>query len=130
MKSIFAAIAGVVLSASSAFAADAIEGVWRTASDNNGNSGLIEVKICGETYCGVLIKAFDSNGAEMESENIGREIISETVSEGEGKYSGKVYSPDTGKVYKSKLVLTENILEVSGCVFVICRNGGTWTRFK
>ena len=55
--------------------------------------------------------------------------ISETVNNGGGKYSGKVYSPDRGKTYKSKLVLSGKTLKVSGCVFGICR-GQTWQRLK
>ena len=64
----------------------------------------------------------------MASENIGRQIIYETVANGDGTYSGKVWSPDRDKVYNSKLVLTGDTLEVNGCVLMICRNGGTWMR--
>ncbi len=66
----------------------------------------------------------------MASDNIGRKIISETVNNGGGKCSGKVYSPDRDKTYKSKLVLSGNTLKVNGCVFGICRNGGTWKKVK
>ncbi|MCR9114486.1 MAG: DUF2147 domain-containing protein, partial [Rhodobacteraceae bacterium] len=43
---------------------------------------------------------------------------------------GKVYSPDRGKTYKSKLVLNGKTLKVSGCVLGICRDGGTWQKVK
>ena len=108
--------------------ADPLEGTWRTVADDNGNSGLISVAPCGEQLCGTLIKSVDSAGAEMESENIGRQIIYETVANGDGTYSGKVWSPDRDKVYNSKLVLSGDTLEVNGCVLMICRNGGTWMR--
>ena len=130
MKRVAMALVGVMMSAGAAMAADPLEGVWRTAADDNGNSGLIRVAPCGAKLCGVLVKAYDASGKEMASENIGRQIISETVNNGGGKYSGKVYSPDRGKTYKSKLRLSGKVLKVSGCVVGICRDGGTWTKVK
>ncbi|MEP0503966.1 MAG: DUF2147 domain-containing protein [Paracoccaceae bacterium] len=111
-----------------AFAADPLEGLWRTTKDDNGNSGLIEVKPCGAKLCGTLIKSFDASGASVSSKQIGRKIISETVASGGGSYKGKVYSPDRDKTYNSKLALSGNTLKVSGCVLGICRDGGTWSR--
>ena len=127
MKKLMMATVGLIAMAGAAFA-DPLEGMWRTAQDDNGNSGLIQVAPCGEMLCGTLVKSFDASGAEMATDNIGRQIISQTVSNGDGTYSGKVYSPDRDKTYNSKLVLTGNSLAVSGCVLGICRNGGTWTR--
>ena len=41
--------------------------------------------------------------------------------------SGKIYNPENGKTYKSKLKLLENgDLEVKGCIGPICQ-GQTWT---
>ncbi|MEP3639813.1 MAG: DUF2147 domain-containing protein [Paracoccaceae bacterium] len=114
--------------ASGALAADPLEGLWRTTKDDNGNSGLIEVKPCGAKLCGTLVKSFDSSGASVSSDQLGRKIISETVASGGGNYKGKVYSPDRDKTYNSKLVLSGNTLKVSGCVLGICRDGGTWSR--
>ena len=114
--------------ASTAFAADPLEGLWRTAADDNGNSGLIEVKPCGSNLCGKLVQSFDSSGKQIDSEFTGRNIISQTVATGGGNYKGKVYSPDRDKTYNSKLVLSGGVLKVSGCVLGICRDGGTWKR--
>ncbi len=108
--------------------ADPLEGMWRTAKDDNGNSGLIQVTPCGAKLCGTLVKAFDSSGAEMASPNIGRRIIWDTVPAGGGQYKGRLYSPDRDKEYRSKLVLEGNRLSVSGCVLVACREGGVWQR--
>ncbi|WP_297771847.1 DUF2147 domain-containing protein [uncultured Roseovarius sp.] len=110
--------------------AEPLLGTWQTAKDDNGNSGLIEVKPCGNALCGELVKSFDANGQEMASDNIGRNIISETVPVGNGEYEGKVYSPDRDKTYNSKLVLEGDRLSVSGCVMFICRDGGTWRKVK
>jgi uncharacterized protein (DUF2147 family) len=121
MAAAFAMVAGMAQ-------ADPLEGMWKTAADDNGNSGLIEVVVCGDALCGTLIKAFDSNGAPRESPNVGRKLIWDTHPTGDGEYRGMVYSPDRDVEYKSKLVLTGDSLSVSGCRFGICREGGVWSR--
>ncbi|MBY6153529.1 DUF2147 domain-containing protein [Vannielia litorea] len=125
-----AMIAAALLVAAPAWAADPLEGLWRTAKDDNGNSGLVQVKPCGGGFCGTLIKAYGPGGKEIKSENVGRQIISQTQPSGGGQYKGKVYSPDRGKTYNSKLVLSGSTLKVSGCVLGICRDGGTWKKVK
>lgn len=113
-----------------AAAADPLEGTWRTAPDDNGNSGLVQVAPCGAQLCGQLVKAFGPGGAEIASPNLGRNIISETVAKGGGEYRGKVFAPDTGKTYNSKLILTGASLSVSGCVLGFCREGGVWQKVQ
>jgi len=108
--------------------AEPLVGTWRTANDDNGNSGLIQVKACGAALCGTLIKSFDAAGKQMESPNVGRKIIWDTVAAGDGQYRGMVYSPDRDAEYKSRLVLNGDKLSVSGCRIGICREGGVWTR--
>lgn len=110
--------------------AEPLLGTWQTAKDDNGNSGLIEVKPCGNALCGELVKSFDANGQETASDNLGRNIISETVPVGDGQYEGKVYAPDRDKTYSSKLELQGDRLKVSGCVMFICRDGGTWKKVQ
>jgi uncharacterized protein (DUF2147 family) len=127
MKKLLLAAAATVMMSGAAFA-DPLEGMWRSTADDNGNSGLIQVAPCGDMLCGTLVKSFDPSGAEMASPNIGRQIISQTVNNGDGNYSGKVWSPDRDKTYNSRLVLSGDTLSVSGCVLGICRNGGTWQR--
>lgn len=128
-KLILAAI--LALGAGAAFAADPIEGIWQTAKDDNGNYGHIEVKPCGPAFCGVLIRSFDSSGAPLDSDNIGKQIIWDMVPYGDGLYDdGKIWSPDRDKTYNSDLTITGDSLTVRGCVLGICRDGGTWTRVK
>ncbi|SFN58783.1 Uncharacterized conserved protein, DUF2147 family [Roseovarius lutimaris] len=130
MKKLVLTIAALMVSAGMAAAADPLEGTWRTAADDNGHSGLIKVAPCGGALCGKLVKSYDSSGKEMASKNIGRNIISETKNTGGGAYKGKVYSPDRDKTYNSRLKLSGDTLKVSGCVFGICRDGGTWKKVK
>ena len=127
----FALIAGLILSAGAALAADPVEGVWKTKPDDNGNFGYVKVEPCGPAFCGTLIKSFDSAGAPLDSENIGKAIIWDMVAYGDGVYDdGKVWSPDRDKTYSSDMQLSGDKLSVRGCVLGICRDGGTWTRVK
>jgi len=130
MKRIGMAAVALMMSAGMALAADPLEGLWRTAQDDNGNSGLIHVKPCGNALCGTLIKAYNASGQEITTENVGRKIISETVPKGNGAYAGKVYSPDRGKTYSSRLQMSGQMLKVKGCILGICRDGGTWKKVK
>lgn len=120
-------IVGAAGLAGAAFA-DPLEGNWRTTADDNGNSGIVQVAPCGAALCGTLVQSFNSSGAQIQSPNIGRQIIFDTTPNGGGAYRGQVYSPDRGKTYNSRLQLNGNSLSVSGCVLGICRDGGTWTR--
>jgi uncharacterized protein (DUF2147 family) len=124
------ALAAALSVLAGAAAADPLLGKWRTARDDNGNSGIIEIKPCGDSLCGTLIQSFDKNGKPFQSKNQGRRIIWDTKPAGGGEYRGMVYSPDRDAEYKSKLVLTGDRLSVSGCRIGICREGGVWSRVK
>lgn len=131
MRKIMMMAAGFAVMASAALAADSVEGIWQTKPDDNGNFGHIKVAACGAAICGTLIKSFDSAGAPMKSENIGKLIIWDMIPQGDGTYAdGKVWSPDRDKTYNSKMTLTGNALAGKGCVMGICRDGGNWTRVQ
>jgi uncharacterized protein (DUF2147 family) len=118
----FAMTAGTAL-------ADPAEGVWQTVPDDNGNVGHVEIAPCGTALCGTLIRAYDANGTEIASPNVGRQIVRGMEPRGGGEYAGgKVYSPDRDKTYNGRLTLTASGLQVEGCVLGICRDGGTWVR--
>ena len=129
MKTILTAAVASFLTLGAAHA-EPLLGTWQTAQDDNGNFGHIEVAPCGDALCGTLIKSFDSAGVVIPSDHTGSHIISATKPRGYGEYRGKVFSPDRGKTYNSKLQLTGDTLSVSGCVFGICRDGGTWTKLN
>ena len=122
--------AAFIFAATTAFA-DPVEGIWQTKADDNGNYGHVKVAACGPAFCGKLIKSFDSTGAEMKSDNIGKNIIWDMVAYPDGLYDdGQVWSPDRDKTYNSDMTLTGDKLAVRGCVLGICRDGGTWTRVQ
>ncbi len=109
-------------------AADPVHGRWRTAPDDNGNTGIVEVSSCGERICGTLIEAHDSSGSRMESANVGRQIIWDMEPRGDGTYrNGRVWAPDRDQTYNSRMEMAGSQLTVSGCVLFICRNA-VWTR--
>lgn len=126
----------LILAAALAFAgtaafADPVEGTWKTVPDDNGNFGHVQIKPCGDKFCGTLVKAFDGSGKEIESPNVGKRIVWDMVAYGDGAYDdGKVWSPDRDKTYNSEMQLSGNGLTVKGCVLGICRDGGTWSRVK
>ena len=125
-----ALIAPLIFVAGSAFA-DPVEGLWKTKPDDNGDFGHVEIAPCGDKFCGVLVKAFDTTGADKVSDNIGKQIIWDMVAYGDGAYDdGKVWSPDRDKTYNSEMQLSGDSLAIKGCVIGICRDGGTWTRVK
>ncbi|MFM2355062.1 MAG: hypothetical protein RLZZ528_798 [Pseudomonadota bacterium] len=129
MKKLILSVA-LTLAAGAACAADPVEGLWKTKPDDNGNFGHVQIAPCGDKLCGVLVKAFDGAGAEMASDNIGKQIVWDMVANGDGTYGGgKVWAPDRDKTYKSKMALSGNTLSVSGCVMggAICR-ASDWTR--
>jgi len=125
------ALAMAIFLAPLAAQADELFGIWQTELDDNGNYGHIQIAQCGSKNCGTLIKSFNEDGSAADPSNIGKNIVWGMTNEGGGKYGGgKIWSPDRDKTYKSKLQLNGNKLSVSGCIFFICRDGGTWTRLN
>jgi uncharacterized protein (DUF2147 family) len=125
------ALAAMMAVLGTAAFADPVEGTWKTKADDNGNYGHVKITTCGNAVCGTLVKAFDSTGKEIDSPNIGRQIVWDMVAYDDGLYDdGKIYSPDRDKTYNGEMQLNGNKLSVSGCVLGICRDGGTWTRVK
>jgi uncharacterized protein (DUF2147 family) len=56
-------------------------------------------------------------------------IISDFHKAADGQWEdGKIYEPDSGKTYKSKMAAeSDGTLKVSGCVLIFCK-AQTWTR--
>ena len=122
-------LAAVLVMAAGVVGADPLEGTWKTVPDDNGNFGHVKITACGPAFCGKLVKAFDGNGKEKDSPNVGKPIIWDMTAYPDGLYDdGKLWAPDRDKTYDSDLTLSGNSLKVRGCVFGICRNGGTWSR--
>lgn len=110
--------------------ADPVLGLYKTQPGDDGNYGHVQLYDCEGNVCGVIRAAFDGAGNALESENIGKRMIWGMQANGDGSYSGgKIWAPDRDKVYSSKMSLSGNALEVSGCVLVVCR-AQSWTRVQ
>lgn len=146
MKTIFLSIVLIgLMTPSLAFAADEavpasaslekVSGLWLTAS----KTAHVEIADCGDgTPCGTMVKvitehggpAIDGNNPNPELSNrplVGVKML-HGFKEKSGRWkSGKIYNPENGKTYKSKIKrLEDGILEVKGCIGPICQ-AQVWT---
>ena len=138
MRAITAA-ALLAFAATPALAADPVEGEWLTQA----GTGKVRIAPCpGQAgrMCGAIswlknpadAKATDSNNpdAKLKSRTImGLPMLWGFKSAGPGKWTGgKIYDPESGKTYDSKLSVNANgTLKVEGCVLVVCQ-AQTWKR--
>ncbi|MGP9791444.1 DUF2147 domain-containing protein [Roseinatronobacter sp. NSM] len=108
---------------------DPAHGLWKTAPDDNGNFGHVQIQTCSNgKICGGLVAAFDSGAQQIASDNIGRAIVWDMEPQGNGQYrNGRVYAPDRDRTYTSRMELRGRELGVSGCVMGLCRES-LWTR--
>lgn len=126
----FLLLAAALAALSLPAAADPVLGRWRTAPDDNGNTGIIDMAACGNRVCGTLIQAFDGAGNRVTSPNIGRQIVWDMEPAGSGRYrNGQVWAPDRDRTYNARMELRGDQLGVSGCVLVFCREA-VWTRAR
>lgn len=110
--------------------ADPALGRWRTAPDDNANTGIVEITRCGNRLCGTLIEAHDPQGRPMQTATIGRAIVWDMEPRGNGQYrNGQVWAPDRDRTYNARMELQGDRLGVSGCVLMICREA-VWTRAR
>ena len=98
-------------SASIAFAAEPIEGNWKTAS---GETAAIAA--CGGSFC-VTLKTGKYSG-----KRIGK-------MQGSGNdYSGEITDPSEDKTYSGYGTVSGNTLKMKGCVMSVFCKSQTWTR--
>lgn len=116
-------------------ALDTVAGLWLTASNN----AEIEIADCGDgTPCGAMVEvitedgnpAIDGNNPDPELSArplIGVKML-HSFKEKSGRWkSGKIYNPENGKTYKSKIkLLDDGNLEVKGCIGPVCQ-AQIWT---
>ena len=126
MKRLLLSAAAVLGLAAPAFAADPVEGLWRTQSGETGGYLHVQISECGAALCGVIRQVVDS----PETSIVGTRMIWDMQAQGGGQYGGgRIWAPDQDKVYRSKMTLQGNALKVEGCVGPFCR-GQTWSRLR
>jgi uncharacterized protein (DUF2147 family) len=107
--------------------ADPIEGTWKTQPDA-GRYAHVAIAPCGAAFCGVIVAAFDANGAYA-SPNLGRQLVIDMAPQGDGAYEGKVWRPSNDRIYVGKIRLEGNAMSLKGCVAggLVC-SSQTWSR--
>ena len=122
--------------ASPALAADPVEGLWLvqagTAKVKVTPCASDKSKMCGQVAWLKTPGAKDANNpdASLRSRPImGMLMIRDFKPAGAGKWtSGKIYDPNSGKTYGSKMSANpDGTLKVEGCVAVVCQ-AQTWKR--
>ncbi|KIN73123.1 DUF2147 domain-containing protein [Sulfitobacter guttiformis] len=125
MRMILTAAIAAICFAGAAWA-DPAEGTWKTEVDD-GAYAHVKMGMCGATLCGTIARTFNASG-EYKSENLGKKLVWDMSPAGGGAYkSGQIWQPSTGKTFRSKMALSGNTLNVSGCVGPICKKQ-TWSR--
>ena len=131
-----AATALAVAIASPALAADPVEGLWLvqagTAKVKVAPCARDKSRMCGQVAWLKTPGAKDANNpdASLRSRPImGMLMIRDFKSAGPGKWTGgKIYDPNSGKTYGSKMTANPNgTLKVEGCIAVVCQ-AQTWKR--
>ena len=116
----------VILGGAGAALADPVLGTWQTEVDD-GAYAHVKMVPCGATICGTISRTFNSSG-EYKAATIGKQLVWDMQPSGDGAYGGgRIWQPSTDKVYRSKMALAGNRLNVSGCVGPICKKQ-TWHR--
>lgn len=122
--------------ASPALADDPVEGLWLvqagTAKVKVAPCASDKTKMCGQVAWLKTTGAKDANNpdASLRSRPIlGMLMIRDFKSAGPGKWTGgKIYDPNSGKTYGSKMTANPNgTLKVEGCMAVVCQ-AQTWKR--
>ncbi len=115
MRKIVLALVAMFGFATAAVAQDAAVGVWQTEPDD-GAFAHIAISPCGGAFCGVIQRVFDTSGTQIESDNIGLQIVIDMVPNGDGSYNGQVFRPSNGKTYTGKMNVSGDRLELKGCI--------------
>ena len=113
--------------AGSAEARSPIEGRWK-----KGNL-QIEIRPCGRTLCGTVVKASPKQQARAErgsgTELLGATLIKESRPAGPRSYKARVFVPDRNMHASGRIrQVSRDRLEVSGCVLAMVCKSANWVR--
>ena len=123
-------VLGVLISGIPAIAAaSSANGVWSTEKDDKGAYLEVTIAACesdAALSCGIISKAFIKSGEDPNYSNLGKLIIKDMKDHGDGTYSkGTIWDPVKDKVYKSKMEVKGDELDVDGCISFLCQ-GQHW----
>lgn len=132
--------AALALAATPAFAADPVEGDWLV----QGGSAKVRISPCAakpDRMCGVFtwLKSEKPGQTVRDTGNpdpklrsrplVGSTFIRDFRRVAVGRWTGgKIYSPEEGKTYDSRIRINpDGTLKLEGCVLIICQ-AQTWRR--
>ena len=130
----------LVLLASQSLISDyenSLKGYW------HGFGLIVQINECEDKICGLIEYMFVEDGDDqmliLDENNKDKELRSRTLigsnilydidkkPDSKRTFTGKVYSPEEGKSYKSKIkILNNGNLEIKGCFALVCRKIGEW----
>ena len=116
---------------------NSLKGYW------HGFGLIVQIKECEDKVCGLIEFMFVEDGDDpiliLDENNKDKELRSRTLigsnilyaidktPDSKGTFTGKIYNPEEGKSYKSKIRQLDNgNLEIKGCFAVVCRKVGEW----
>jgi uncharacterized protein (DUF2147 family) len=128
MKKVLLAVA-LAFVGCAAQAQDPVLGTWQTEPDD-GAFAYIDFTMCGAAVCGTIARTFNETG-EVQSDNIGRQLVFDMVPAGDGTYEGSVWRPSNDRIYIGRMELNGNQLTLRGCVAggLFCARQ-TWVRIN
>ena len=105
----------------------------------------IRISPCGRNLCGFIVQSSalndpatgrpmtDKNNADPAKRNrplVGVQTLISMQPNGPGKWSGRLYNDDDGKIYSGNLIeLGQSSIRIEGCAVGVC-GGDTLTRLK
>ena len=138
MKSVFAAVIGLVLMSGAALAGKP-EGTW--LSQDGGTK--VRLSDCGGKLCGVVVwlkEPKDSSGkpktdihnsdaSKRARPMMGLEVVRGLTPDGANRWSGNIYNADDGNTYSAHMTVGDgNTADVQGCVLGLLCKTQKWTR--
>jgi uncharacterized protein (DUF2147 family) len=110
-KTLLVSAAVFAFGLSSAWAAEPIEGNWKTQSGETA-----AISSCGDSYC-VTLKTGKFSGKQ-----IGK------MSGTGAKYKGSITDPENDKTYSGSASISGSSMKMKGCVLGVLCKSQTWTK--
>jgi len=139
MKSVFAAVIGVVLASGAAMAGQPV-GTW--LSQDGGTK--VRLSDCGGKLCGVVVwlkEATDPKTGKPKTDihnpdaskrarpMMGLQVVQGLTPDGANRWSGSIYNADDGNTYGAHMTVGDgNTADVQGCVLGVLCKTQKWTR--
>ena len=79
---------------------------------------------CGGNLCGKIVAVTDSS----KQSTVGTLIVNGAKPDGNGKWKGDLFDPDSGKTYSGTMALAGDGLKLEGCVMAVVCSGEVWKR--